>query len=280
MKANISLKMEKSISVMIILIMTTGMVSGDSVTPDKEEYTPTEGSSVSLRCTYETSSEYIYLYWFRHYSNQAPQFLLYKGARSWSSEEHIPDKRYTSTTSSTSTELVITSLTLADTALYYCALDTLTRDTPQYVLRRDRYSEGSNSDEFKKRFDARLNFTYSSVPLTIQRLQLSDSAVYYCALKPTVTTKCRGEDTVTQPPGDVISIEGGQVTLDCQFETSDTTNLNMFWYKYEANDFPKFMLGRFSFGSINATEFEERFDAHLKTDSKSVPLTIQRFDAV
>ncbi|CAB1326157.1 unnamed protein product [Coregonus sp. 'balchen'] len=64
----------------------------------------------------------------------------------------------------------------------------LTRDSPQYVLRRDRYSEGSNSDEFKKRFDSRLNFTSSSVPLTIQRLQLSDSAVYYCALKPTVTT--------------------------------------------------------------------------------------------
>uniref|UniRef100_A0A8K9XEQ4 Ig-like domain-containing protein n=1 Tax=Oncorhynchus mykiss TaxID=8022 RepID=A0A8K9XEQ4_ONCMY len=63
----------------------------------------------------------------------------------------------------------------------------LPRDSPQYVLRRDRYSEGSNSDEFKKRFDSRLNFTSSSVPLMIQRLQLSDSAVYYCALRPTVT---------------------------------------------------------------------------------------------
>ncbi|KAJ8011927.1 hypothetical protein DPEC_G00063400 [Dallia pectoralis] len=61
-----------------------------------------------------------------------------------------------------------------------------TRDSPQYVLRRDRYSEGANSDEFKKRFDSRLNSTF--VPLTIQRLQLSDSAVYYCALRPTVTT--------------------------------------------------------------------------------------------
>uniref|UniRef100_A0A4W5LYU9 Ig-like domain-containing protein n=1 Tax=Hucho hucho TaxID=62062 RepID=A0A4W5LYU9_9TELE len=64
----------------------------------------------------------------------------------------------------------------------------LTRNSPQYVLRRDRYSEGSNSDDFKKRFDSRLNFTSSSVPLTIQRVQLSDSAVYYCALRPTVTT--------------------------------------------------------------------------------------------
>uniref|UniRef100_A0A674F502 T-cell receptor alpha/delta variable 31.0 n=1 Tax=Salmo trutta TaxID=8032 RepID=A0A674F502_SALTR len=68
-----------------------------------------------------------------------------------------------------------------------------TRNSPQYVLRRDRYSEGSNSDEFKKRFDSRLNFTSSSVPLTIQRLLLSDSAVYYCALSSTVTTS----DSVT-----------------------------------------------------------------------------------
>jgi hypothetical protein len=100
---------------------SAGMVCGDSVTPDKKEYTPTEGSSVSLSCTYETSSDYILLYWYRHYPNQAPQFLLYKGARS-SSDEHIPDKRHKSTTSSTSTELVITSVTLADTAIYYCAL--------------------------------------------------------------------------------------------------------------------------------------------------------------
>uniref|UniRef100_A0A4W5LST4 Ig-like domain-containing protein n=1 Tax=Hucho hucho TaxID=62062 RepID=A0A4W5LST4_9TELE len=99
----------------------------NSVTPDKEEYTPTEGSSVSLSCTYDTSSDNILLYWYRHYSNQAPQLLLYKGARSWSSIDHIPDERYTSTTSSKSTELVITSLTLADTALYYCALRVYTQ---------------------------------------------------------------------------------------------------------------------------------------------------------
>uniref|UniRef100_A0A8K9XH37 Ig-like domain-containing protein n=1 Tax=Oncorhynchus mykiss TaxID=8022 RepID=A0A8K9XH37_ONCMY len=92
--------------------------------------------------------------------------------------------------------------------------------------------------------------------------------------------ECRGEDSVIQPPGDVIATEGEQVTLDCQFDTLDT-NPYLFWYKQGANDFPKYMLRRATFGSDNAIEFLGRFDAHLnlttlKSASKSFPLTIQR----
>ena len=55
---------------------------------------------------------------------QAPQFILLKGAKDQSGYEYIPDKRYGSQTSATATELTITKLTLADTALYYCAVET------------------------------------------------------------------------------------------------------------------------------------------------------------
>uniref|UniRef100_A0AAY5L7S2 Ig-like domain-containing protein n=1 Tax=Esox lucius TaxID=8010 RepID=A0AAY5L7S2_ESOLU len=82
----------------------------------------TEGKSVTLNCTYATTSSFPLLYWYRHYPNQAPQFILYKGAKSANSVNEIPDSRYQSTTSGTSTELVIQHLTLSDTALYYCAL--------------------------------------------------------------------------------------------------------------------------------------------------------------
>uniref|UniRef100_A0A8C7MIV4 Ig-like domain-containing protein n=1 Tax=Oncorhynchus kisutch TaxID=8019 RepID=A0A8C7MIV4_ONCKI len=118
--------------IFIIVFPSAGMVCGDSVTPDKEEYTPTEGSSVSLRCTYETSSNVIYLYWYQQYYNQAPQYLQYKYARV-NTVDHIPNNLYESTTSKTSTTLkiklwqtrlstTISSAEVIDSALYYCAL--------------------------------------------------------------------------------------------------------------------------------------------------------------
>uniref|UniRef100_A0A8C8IZU9 Ig-like domain-containing protein n=1 Tax=Oncorhynchus tshawytscha TaxID=74940 RepID=A0A8C8IZU9_ONCTS len=106
-------------SLMLIFFSFTGETLEKDITPTSPE--DTEGKPVILRCSYDASRNYPLLYWYRHYDYQAPHFLLYKGARS-STREHIPDKRYTSKTSQTTTELIITHLTLADTALYYCAL--------------------------------------------------------------------------------------------------------------------------------------------------------------
>uniref|UniRef100_A0A8C9XS23 Ig-like domain-containing protein n=1 Tax=Sander lucioperca TaxID=283035 RepID=A0A8C9XS23_SANLU len=53
-------------------------------------------------------------------------------------------------------------------------------DYPKYML-KSFSNTAENAPEFQKdRFDATINET--SVPLKIQKLQLSDSAVYYCAL--------------------------------------------------------------------------------------------------
>uniref|UniRef100_A0A671Q1X7 Ig-like domain-containing protein n=1 Tax=Sinocyclocheilus anshuiensis TaxID=1608454 RepID=A0A671Q1X7_9TELE len=63
----------------------------------------------------------IYLYWYRQYPNREPEYILYKGTRSWSSYKDIPDG-FQSTTSQSSTELTIVKAALSDSALYYCAL--------------------------------------------------------------------------------------------------------------------------------------------------------------
>lgn len=81
-----------------------------------------EGEDVTLRCNYETSDYSVWLYWYKHQSDyEAPQFILWKGARG-STAQHIPDTRYRCNTGQKESELTITDVTLADSAVYYCAL--------------------------------------------------------------------------------------------------------------------------------------------------------------
>uniref|UniRef100_A0A8C4DSU6 Ig-like domain-containing protein n=1 Tax=Dicentrarchus labrax TaxID=13489 RepID=A0A8C4DSU6_DICLA len=87
---------------------------------------------------------------------------------------------------------------------------------------------------------------------------------------------CKGEDRVTQPPGDVIATEGETVTLGCTFETS-YPNPTLFWYKQDGNNSPKFILSRIQRDEGNtAAEFKERFSSTLNSTLKSVPLKIQK----
>uniref|UniRef100_A0A7N8WYL7 Ig-like domain-containing protein n=1 Tax=Mastacembelus armatus TaxID=205130 RepID=A0A7N8WYL7_9TELE len=55
-------------------------------------------------------------------------------------------------------------------------------NSPTFILNRVKLDEGNTPDEYRERFSSTLNSTSRSVPLKIQKLQLSDSAVYYCAL--------------------------------------------------------------------------------------------------
>uniref|UniRef100_A0A672HZJ7 Immunoglobulin V-set domain-containing protein n=1 Tax=Salarias fasciatus TaxID=181472 RepID=A0A672HZJ7_SALFA len=57
--------------------------------------------------------------------------------------------------------------------------------SPEYMLKVFSAKVEHASENLRDRFDAELKD--KSVPLKIQKLELSDSAVYYCALQPTVT---------------------------------------------------------------------------------------------
>ncbi|XP_056453078.1 T cell receptor alpha variable 38-2/delta variable 8 [Gadus chalcogrammus] len=99
----------------------------DRVNQTGEYVIATEGLTVSLRCTFETTDSSPSLFWYKQQ----------------------------------------------------------THDFPRFMLRRSTFG-GDNAPEFRKdRFDAQIQI--KSVPLSIQNLQLSDSALYYCALRPTVT---------------------------------------------------------------------------------------------
>ncbi len=105
----------------------------DTVIQPAADVDATEGDTVTLNCTFQTSSTNPYLFWYKQDGNNSPKFILNR-------------------------------------------------------VQRD---QGNTADEFKERFSSTLNSTFRSVPLKIQKLQLSDSAVYYCALQPTVTANTK-----------------------------------------------------------------------------------------
>ncbi|KAI5610625.1 hypothetical protein C0J50_12015, partial [Silurus asotus] len=82
-----------------------------------------ETNTVTLKCSYESTSGFIRLYWYKQYPHSAPQFLLYKGAKSASGYDYNPSgSRFSAETTSDATELIIKDLQISDSALYHCAL--------------------------------------------------------------------------------------------------------------------------------------------------------------
>ncbi|TFJ97720.1 upstream stimulatory factor 2 [Platysternon megacephalum] len=102
-----------------------GAVLGDSVRSNEPEVSGSEGDTVTLSCSYETSyTAGVYLYWYRKYPNRAPQYILLRGAKGirTSDTAGFAKKRFSSQATDSSTVLNITTLELADTAVYLCAL--------------------------------------------------------------------------------------------------------------------------------------------------------------
>ncbi|KAF3857630.1 hypothetical protein F7725_010831 [Dissostichus mawsoni] len=141
----------------------------------------------------------------------------------------------------------------------------------------------------------------------ISSAAVTDSAVYYCALKPTVTgntntlyknlwskdntilinihqreplsvrlqQKCRAQrDNVLQPEAEKTATKGEAVTLGCHYNTT-SSNEYLFWYKQHGDNSPTFILSRFKIGT-GKTEDEDRFSSTLDSSLRSVPLKIQK----
>uniref|UniRef100_A0A3P8SNP7 T-cell receptor alpha/delta variable 22.0 n=1 Tax=Amphiprion percula TaxID=161767 RepID=A0A3P8SNP7_AMPPE len=103
-------------------LLFPGLIAEDTISPEQDEVSGTEGESVTLRCNYQTSSDYADLYWYKHHSDlQAPQFILWKRGKG-GSIQYIPDNRYGSQTTKPSVPLKIQKLQLSDSAVYYCVL--------------------------------------------------------------------------------------------------------------------------------------------------------------
>uniref|UniRef100_A0A8C3SDW8 Ig-like domain-containing protein n=1 Tax=Chelydra serpentina TaxID=8475 RepID=A0A8C3SDW8_CHESE len=105
---------------------------GDSVQSNNPEVSGSAGVSVTLGCSYTTSDTRVYLYWYRQYPHQAPQYILYRGAKSYrdlakqardeSDTAEFAQERFSSQANDSATVLSITALELTDTAVYLSML--------------------------------------------------------------------------------------------------------------------------------------------------------------
>ncbi|KAK7944565.1 hypothetical protein WMY93_000293 [Mugilogobius chulae] len=94
--------------------------------------------------------------------------------------------------------------------------------------------------------------------------------------------ECKGEDTVSQPAGDVLLTQGETVEIECDFQTIDNTP-TLFWYK-QGRGAPEYMMRKRKstsnwYDMYKSPKFnEEKFEFKVEAEKNTVSLKIQDVD--
>ncbi|XP_032366376.1 uncharacterized protein LOC116685423 [Etheostoma spectabile] len=154
----------------------------------------TEGETLTLGCTFETSDTYSYLFWVpARLDRGTPSFFLHCRLELPHTMQSTTRQRAATKENVTATEGEAVTLgcqyssSSSNDYLFWYKQDG--NNSPKFILSRFKIGEGKTKHEFRDRFSSTLNSKIRSVPLKISSAKLSDSAVYYCALRPTVTGK-------------------------------------------------------------------------------------------
>uniref|UniRef100_G3UGN7 Ig-like domain-containing protein n=1 Tax=Loxodonta africana TaxID=9785 RepID=G3UGN7_LOXAF len=107
-----------SVPVVVLLLIIRG-TNGDPVTQTEGPVTLSEGASMILNCTYQSSSTTVslFLFWYVQYLNKAPQLLLKSSTR-----RENQGFQANLVNSDSSFHLKKSSVQMSDMAMYYCAL--------------------------------------------------------------------------------------------------------------------------------------------------------------
>uniref|UniRef100_A0A9J7XTD8 Ig-like domain-containing protein n=1 Tax=Cyprinus carpio carpio TaxID=630221 RepID=A0A9J7XTD8_CYPCA len=181
-----------------------------------------EGSNVTLSCSY-SSADYLYCYssayylhWYRQYPGSAPEFIVLISDSAKEAKESYVDSRFMT-----------------------------------------KVSKGKENH----------------VDLEISSASITDSALYYCALEPTVTgntrTLYKNLTHFIASASHISSPHIYYIIVRCNYFTTGI-NIYLFWYKQLPNKSPTFILNQYT----TEPDFK-RFSATLNSTSRTFPLRIK-----
>uniref|UniRef100_A0A8C9ZJJ3 Ig-like domain-containing protein n=1 Tax=Sander lucioperca TaxID=283035 RepID=A0A8C9ZJJ3_SANLU len=179
----------------------------DNVLQPKGDVTATEGEAVTLGCQYNSIPGTDYFYWYRQYPGKPLEFLIFHVGTQNAANSGL-SASVSLSEDKTKIDLQISSAAVSDSAVYYCAVrPTVTGNTKTLESHTVKLQYFSSYTELLLNYRRERNFYIqqssihkpSTLPLfNMLSLQhcvfslmflsiLTDSALYYCAVRPTVT---------------------------------------------------------------------------------------------
>ncbi|KAI5608703.1 hypothetical protein C0J50_9541 [Silurus asotus] len=146
-----------------------------------------ELNTVTLECSYETSSDRIWLHWYKQYPNSTPQFVLLKVVQIIAGavgSSITPEQTIISSPEHSNTTL---TCTYDDSAEYLHWYRQKRQSGPEFLLMISKTIETfKRAEHLEPQISIRLHKGKKKVDLEIFPAAVSDSALYYCAMEPTV----------------------------------------------------------------------------------------------
>nr|XP_032624107.1 uncharacterized protein LOC116817796 [Chelonoidis abingdonii] len=200
--------------VSVIAILPILGVNGNSVTQTEGSVTLCEGEPVLLNCTYQTTG-YPTLFWYVQYGSQAPRLFLRESsadseeglAQSVSVDQSPPEVRVSEGQSVT----LYCNFSAAGINQYLFWYQQYPNQPPQHILTKTKF-DAPDQTLVQGKFSASLYMDNRTVPFQIEAVSHQESAVYFCALRPTV-----GENCISAPTKSERGAVYGNMTESCKY---------------------------------------------------------------
>ncbi|KTG45902.1 hypothetical protein cypCar_00040786 [Cyprinus carpio] len=172
--------------------------------------TDVEGRSVTINCRYETSDPSPYLFWYQQKMNGIPKHMMMIFGVSFGNVITPVQPEVSGTEGDNIT--LSCNYSSAVSLQWYRQYP---NSAPEFLLtvlhRTGKVSQTSKIVDLDPRFSGKVTEKKTHVDLEISSVKMKDSALYYCALEPTVTgnttTLYKNLTYVTHPVGSLLIIQ-------------------------------------------------------------------------